>query len=87
MNASIDCFYSYSIDLVFIVACNVLYLNIVDVESLPGHLAVSKALAATFENADRLQATIVHFKVSNAGITLTDTKKKFVSSSSSQSIN
>lgn len=59
-------------------ACNVLYLNNVDVESLPGHLAVSKALAATFDNADRLQATIVHFKVSNAGITLTDTKKKFV---------
>ena len=58
-------------------ACNVLYLNNVDVESLSGQLAVSKALAATFDHPDRLQATVVHFKVSNTGITLTDTKKKW----------
>ncbi len=57
-------------------ACNVLYLNNVDVESLSGQIAVNKALRSTFENADRLQATIVHFKVSSTGITLTDTKKK-----------
>jgi hypothetical protein len=57
-------------------ACNVVYLNNVDVESLSGQLAVSKALTATFNSPDRLQATIVHFKVSNTGITLTDTKKK-----------
>ncbi|CAF1084668.1 unnamed protein product [Rotaria sordida] len=60
-------------------ACNVVYLNNVDVESLSGQMAVNKALRSTFENADRLQATIVHFKVSNTGITLTDTKKKLFS--------
>ncbi|CAF4399590.1 unnamed protein product [Rotaria socialis] len=60
-------------------ACNVVYLNNVDVESLSGQMAVNKALRATFENFDRLQATIVHFKVSNTGITLTDTKKKLFS--------
>lgn len=57
-------------------ACNVLYLNNVDVESLSGQMALNKALRATFDNADRLLATIVHFKVSSTGITLTDTKKK-----------
>jgi hypothetical protein len=40
-------------------------------------MAVNKALRSTFENADRLQATIVHFKVSSTGITLTDNKKKY----------
>ena len=66
----------YRLILELFVACNVLYLNNVDVESLSGQIAVNKALRSTFENADRLQATIVHFKVSNTGITLTDTKKK-----------
>lgn len=66
----------YRLILKLFVACNVLYLNNVDVESLSGQIAVNKALRSTFENADRLQATIVHFKVSNTGITLTDTKKK-----------
>ena len=61
---------------VFSLACNVLYLNNVDVESLSGQIAVNKALRTTFENADRLQATIVHFKVSNTGITLSNKKKK-----------
>ncbi len=60
----------------FILACNVLYLNNVDVDSLSGQIAVNKALRSTFDNADRLQATVVHFKVSSTGITLTDTKKK-----------
>jgi tensin len=61
---------------IIISACNVLYINNVDVESLSGQIAVNKALRSTFDNADRLQATIVHFKVSSTGITLTDTKKK-----------
>ncbi|UJR26280.1 hypothetical protein I4U23_007619 [Adineta vaga] len=60
-------------------ACNVVYLNNVDVESLSGQMALNKALRATFDNADRLQATNVHFKVSSTGITLTDTKKKLFS--------
>jgi tensin len=62
--------------LIFISACNVVYLNNVDVESLSGQMALNKALRSTFDNADRLQATTVHFKVSSTGITLTDTKKK-----------
>ncbi|CAF0871652.1 unnamed protein product [Didymodactylos carnosus] len=57
-------------------ACNVLYLNNVDVEQLSGQAAVAKALRLTFDNADNLQATILHFKVSSQGITLTDLKKK-----------
>jgi hypothetical protein len=57
-------------------ACNVLYLNNIDVEALPGQMAVSKALNQTFENAERLQPTVVNFKVSSTGITLIDTKKK-----------
>ncbi len=61
----------------FFLACNVVYLNNVDVESLSGQMAVGKALRNTFDNAERLQATIVNFKVSNTGITLTDTKKKY----------
>ncbi|UJR22746.1 hypothetical protein I4U23_025778 [Adineta vaga] len=60
-------------------ACNVVYLNDVDVESLSGQMAVAKALRSTFDNAERLQATIVNFKVSSNGITLTDTKKKIFS--------
>ncbi|CAF2720531.1 unnamed protein product [Rotaria sp. Silwood2] len=60
-------------------ACNVVYLNNVDVESLSGQMAVAKALNNTFENAERLQATVVNFKVSNTGITLTDVKKKLFS--------
>jgi hypothetical protein len=40
-------------------------------------MAVAKALRSTFDNAERLQPTIVTFKVSNTGITLTDTKKKY----------
>ena len=42
-------------------------------------MAVAKALNSTFDNAEYLQATVVNFKVSNTGITLTDTKKKYVS--------
>ena len=57
-------------------ACNVVYLNNVDVESLSGQMDVAKALRSTFDNAERLKTTIVNFKVSNTGITLTDTTKK-----------
>ncbi|CAF1559873.1 unnamed protein product [Rotaria sordida] len=60
-------------------ACNVVYLNNVDVEALSDEMAVAKALNDTFENAEYLQATVVHFKVSNTGITLTDLKKKLFS--------
>ncbi|CAF5017975.1 unnamed protein product, partial [Rotaria sp. Silwood1] len=60
-------------------ACDVLYLNNVDIESLSDQMAVAKALRSTFDNPERLQATIVHFKVTSAGITLTDKKKKLFS--------
>lgn len=48
-----------------------------DVESLSGQMAVAKALRSTFDNAERLQPMTVNFKVSNTGITLGDTKKKY----------
>jgi len=58
-------------------ACNVLYLNSVDTESLTGPEAVSRALDATF-NPQRPspKTTVVHFKASNDGITLTDNKRR-----------
>jgi len=39
-------------------------------------MAVAKALRSTYDNAESVQPTVVNFKVSNTGITLTDTKKK-----------
>jgi hypothetical protein len=60
-----------------VIACNLVYLNTVDVESLSDQIAVEKALSSTFDNAERLQAMLVNFKVSSTGITLTDIKKKY----------
>ncbi|XP_077459706.1 tensin-2-like isoform X2 [Stigmatopora argus] len=57
-------------------ACNVLYLNSVETESLTGPEAVSKATKCTLALSPRPAATIVHFKVSTQGITLTDSKRR-----------
>uniref|UniRef100_A0A3Q2XV96 SH2 domain-containing protein n=1 Tax=Hippocampus comes TaxID=109280 RepID=A0A3Q2XV96_HIPCM len=57
-------------------ACNVLYLNSVDTESLTGPEAVSKASKSTLALSPRPAATVVHFKVSSQGITLTDSKRR-----------
>ncbi|XP_067832711.1 tensin-2-like isoform X3 [Heptranchias perlo] len=57
-------------------ACNVLYINSVETESLTGPQAVAKATMQTFAMNPRPTATVVHFKVSVQGITLTDSQRK-----------
>ncbi|NWU90993.1 TENS3 protein, partial [Upupa epops] len=57
-------------------ACNVWYLNSVEMESLTGYQAVQKALSLTLMQEPSPISTIVHFKVSAQGITLTDNQRK-----------
>uniref|UniRef100_A0A8C5LGM4 Tensin 3 n=1 Tax=Jaculus jaculus TaxID=51337 RepID=A0A8C5LGM4_JACJA len=57
-------------------ACNVWYLNSVEMESLTGHQAVQKALSMTLLQEPPPVSTVVHFKVSAQGITLTDNQRK-----------
>uniref|UniRef100_A0A8C9XIX0 Tensin 1 n=1 Tax=Sander lucioperca TaxID=283035 RepID=A0A8C9XIX0_SANLU len=57
-------------------ACNVLYINSVEMESLTGPQAVAKAISETLAASSPATATIVHFKVSSQGITLTDNQRK-----------
>nr|XP_046237668.1 tensin isoform X2 [Scatophagus argus] len=57
-------------------ACNVLYINSVDMESLTGPQAVAKAVSQTLATGPLPAATTVHFKVSMQGITLTDSQRK-----------
>ncbi|XP_012888430.1 PREDICTED: tensin-3 isoform X1 [Dipodomys ordii] len=57
-------------------ACNVWYLNSVEMESLTGHQAVQKALSMTLAQEPAPVSTVVHFKVSTQGITLTDNQRK-----------
>ncbi|XP_014473623.1 PREDICTED: tensin isoform X2 [Dinoponera quadriceps] len=57
-------------------ACNVLYLFTIDTESLTGPQAIKKAITNLFEQKPLPIATIVHFKVSTQGITLTDNARK-----------
>uniref|UniRef100_A0A8C1D879 Tensin 1 n=1 Tax=Cyprinus carpio carpio TaxID=630221 RepID=A0A8C1D879_CYPCA len=60
----------------FLPACNVLYINSVDMESLTGPQAVAKAITETLAARSSPTATTVHFKVSTQGITLTDNQRK-----------
>ncbi|XP_040289460.1 tensin-3 isoform X3 [Bufo bufo] len=57
-------------------ACNVWYLNSVELESLTGYQAVQKALSITQLQDPPPISTVVHFKVSAQGITLTDNQRK-----------
>uniref|UniRef100_A0A7N8XQV0 Tensin 3 n=1 Tax=Mastacembelus armatus TaxID=205130 RepID=A0A7N8XQV0_9TELE len=57
-------------------ACNVWYLGSVELESLTGHQAVQKATTLTLSLDPPPPSTIVHFKVSAQGITLTDNQRK-----------
>lgn len=57
-------------------ACNVWYLNSVEMESLTGQQAVQKALNMTLVQEPPPVSTVVHFKVSAQGITLTDNQRK-----------
>lgn len=49
-----------------------------DTESLTGPEAVSKASKCTLALSPRPAATVVHFKVSSQGITLTDSKRRYL---------
>ncbi|KYO18262.1 tensin-1 isoform A [Alligator mississippiensis] len=57
-------------------ACNVLFINSVEMESLTGPQAIAKAIGETLTAEPAPAATIVHFKVSAQGITLTDNQRK-----------
>ncbi|KAI4556361.1 hypothetical protein MJT46_014984 [Ovis ammon polii x Ovis aries] len=56
--------------------CHALYLSSVSVETLSGALAVEKAISATLERDVLPTPTVVHFKVTEQGITLTDVQRK-----------
>lgn len=58
-----------------------LYLNSVETESLTGPQAITKATVATMSRSPRPSATVVHFKVSAQGITLTDSQRRYAHSS------
>ncbi|CAK6434789.1 unnamed protein product [Pipistrellus nathusii] len=57
-------------------ACNVWYLSSTEMESLTGPQAVQKALSAALAQQPPPLSTVVHFKVSAQGITLTDNQRK-----------
>lgn len=57
-------------------ACNVWYLCSVEMESLTGVQAVQKATTMTLSSNPPPTSTVVHFKVSSQGITLTDNQRK-----------
>jgi len=58
-------------------ACTVLYLYSGEVEALTGPEAVRRATTALFRERDpQPEGVLVHFKVSNQGITLTDSQRK-----------
>ncbi|XP_009643793.1 tensin-4 [Egretta garzetta] len=56
--------------------CNVLYLNSVNMETLTGAPAIQKATASTFELETLPTPILVHFRVTEQGITLTDIQRK-----------
>ncbi|OBS66671.1 hypothetical protein A6R68_04784 [Neotoma lepida] len=56
--------------------CHTLYLNSVSVETLSGALAVQKAISITLERDVLPTPTVVDFKVTEQGITLTDVQRK-----------
>ncbi|XP_056278553.1 tensin-2 isoform X2 [Pseudoliparis swirei] len=57
-------------------ACNVLYLNSVETESLTGPQAIAKATDSSLGLDPRPAATVVQFKVTSQGITLTDSQRR-----------
>lgn len=56
--------------------CHALYLSSVSVETLSGALAVQKAISTTLEREVLPTPTVVHFRVTEHGITLTDVQRK-----------
>ncbi|NXQ52932.1 TENS4 protein, partial [Anthoscopus minutus] len=56
--------------------CNVLYLSSVNVETLTGAPAILKAISCTLELETLPTPTLVHFRVAEQGVTLTDVQRK-----------
>ncbi|NXK42173.1 TENS4 protein, partial [Piprites chloris] len=56
--------------------CNVLYLSSVNVETLTGAPAVLKGISCTLELETLPTPTLVHFRVTEQGVTLTDIQRK-----------
>lgn len=65
-----------SLSVPLLLACNVLYLNSVETESLTGPQAIAKATDSTLGRNPRPAATVVQFKVTSQGITLTDNQRR-----------
>ncbi|XP_051553185.1 tensin-3-like, partial [Myxocyprinus asiaticus] len=57
-------------------ACNVWFLGLVEMESLTGCQAVQKATNEILSTDPLPSSTVLHFKVSSQGITLTDNQRK-----------
>jgi tensin-1 len=58
-------------------ACSVLYLISVDTESLTGPQAIKNAINELLSMKGTSPSTVVHFKVSSNGITLTDNSRRY----------
>ena len=60
-------------------ACMVVYINMVDVESLTGPAAIERAVNITMDtfHSAGLMTTLADFKLSLQGITITDNKHRF----------
>ncbi|NWW81360.1 TENS4 protein, partial [Climacteris rufus] len=56
--------------------CNVLYLSSVNVETLTGAPAILKGISCTLELEPLPTPTLVHFRVTEQGVTLTDVQRK-----------
>ncbi|NWI84926.1 TENS4 protein, partial [Pitta sordida] len=56
--------------------CNVLYLNSVNVEKLTGAPAILKGISCTLELETPPTPALVHFRVTEQGVTLTDVQRK-----------
>ncbi|NXO06385.1 TENS4 protein, partial [Oriolus oriolus] len=56
--------------------CNVLYLSSVNVETLTGAPAILKGISCTLELETPPTPTLVHFRVTEQGVTLTDVQRK-----------
>ncbi|NXF26441.1 TENS4 protein, partial [Rhodinocichla rosea] len=56
--------------------CNVLYLKSVNVETLTGAPAILKGISCTLELETLPTPTLVHFRVTEQGVTLTDVQRK-----------
>ncbi|KAM5134783.1 tensin-4 [Mantella aurantiaca] len=75
-DCSLDCLPDATSELKTSAACNVLYLNSINTETLTGSSAIQKAVTVTFEKADLQVPTIVNFKATEQGLTLTDIQRK-----------